>query len=69
MARFTIIVLDSVGVGELPDAADFGDTGTFTLKHVKEFVGDLKIPNMVNLGLYNIDGLGLEGVAHPQGCY
>ena len=69
MARFTIIVLDSVGVGELPDAADFGDTGTFTLKHVKEFVGDLKIPNRVNLGLYNIDGLGLEGVAHPQGCY
>lgn len=69
MARFTIVVLDSVGVGELPDAADFGDTGTFTLKHVKEYVGDLKIPNMVNLGLYNIDGLGLEGVEHPQGCY
>lgn len=69
MARFTIVVLDSVGVGELPDAADFGDAGTFTLKHVKEYVGDLKIPNMVNLGLYNINGLGLEGVEHPQGCY
>jgi len=69
MARFTIVVLDSFGVGELPDAADFGDAGTFTLKHIKEFVGDLKIPNMVDLGLYNIDGLGLEGVQQPKGCY
>lgn len=69
MARFTILVLDSVGVGELPDAADFGDAGTFTLKHVKEAVGELKIPNLVNLGIYNIDGLGLNGVEQPQGCY
>ena len=69
MARFTILVLDSVGVGELPDAADFGDAGTFTLKHVKEAVGDLKIPNLVNLGIYNIDGLNLGGVEQPQGCY
>ena len=69
MARFTILVLDSVGVGELPDAADFGDAGTFTLKHVKEAVGDLKIPNLVNLGIYNIDGLDLDGVEKPHGCY
>lgn len=69
MGRFTIIVLDSCGVGELPDAADFGDRGTFTLKHVKEAVGDLKIPHLVELGLYNIDGLGLPGIASPKGCY
>ncbi len=69
MGRFTIIVLDSFGVGELPDAADFGDTGTHTLKHIKEHVGDLRIPNMMSLGLYNIDGVGLEGVDAPTGAY
>lgn len=69
MARATILVLDSVGVGELPDAAEFGDAGTFTLKHVKEAMGELKIPHLVDLGLYNIDGLGLEGIRHPRGCY
>lgn len=61
MARVTVIVLDSFGVGELPDAYLYGDEGVFTLKHIKEFVGELKIPNMKRLGLYNIDGLGLEG--------
>lgn len=69
MSRFTVIVLDSFGVGELPDAADFGDAGTFTLKHVRESVEELKIPNMVKLGLYNIDGLDLPGVEQPAGCY
>lgn len=61
MSRVTVIVLDSFGVGELPDAHLYGDEGVFTLKHIKEFVGELKIPNMKKLGLYNIDGLGLEG--------
>jgi len=61
--------LDSFGVGALPDAADFGDANTFTLKHILENRGRLEIPNMVSLGLYNIDGLGLEGVAAPRGCY
>ncbi len=61
MSRVTVIVLDSFGVGELPDARLYGDEGVFTLKHIKEFVGELKIPNMRKMGLYNIDGLGLEG--------
>lgn len=61
MSRVTVIVLDSFGVGELPDAHLYGDEGVFTLKHIKEFVGELKIPNMKKLGLYNIDGLDLEG--------
>lgn len=69
MGRFTIIVLDSFGVGELPDADDFGDTGTNTLKHIKEHVGNLNIPNMVSLGLYNIDGIGIEGIATPTGAF
>lgn len=61
MSRVTVIVLDSFGVGELPDAHLYGDEGVFTLKHIKEFVGELKIPNMRKMGLYNIDGLGMEG--------
>lgn len=69
MGKFTVIVLDSVGVGELPDAADFGDAGTNTLKHVDEFHKGLNIPNMKELGLFNIQNIGLAGVAHPKGCY
>jgi len=62
MSRITVIVLDSFGVGELPDAHLYGDEGVFTLKHIKESVGELKIPNMRKLGLYNIDGLDMEAV-------
>jgi len=69
MAKFTIIVLDSVGVGELPDAADFGDTGTNTLKHVDEFMGGLKIPNLKRLGLFHIQDTGLAAEGKAQGCY
>lgn len=69
MAKFTVIVLDSVGVGELPDASDFGDVGTHTLKHVDEFRKGLHIPNMKSLGLFNIPQTGLKGVEHPKGCY
>ena len=60
--RFTILVLDSVGIGALPDAKEFGDEGANTLLHIREAVGELKIPNLVRLGLYNIEGLGLPGV-------
>lgn len=60
MSRVTVIVLDSFGVGELPDAHLYGDEGVFTMKHIKEFVGELKIPNMRKMGLYNIDGMDME---------
>lgn len=71
MERVTIIVLDSFGVGALPDAADYGDAGASTLGHIKEHMGRLDIPHMVELGLYSIDGLslGAEAPAHPTGCY
>lgn len=69
MGRFTLLVLDSVGIGALPDAAEFGDEGVNTLLHIKEFVKDLKIPNLVQMGLYNIEGLGLQGVENPTACY
>ncbi len=69
MGRFTLLVLDSVGIGASPDASQFNDEGANTLLHVKEFVGDLKIPNLIQMGLYNIDGLGLTGVENPTACY
>lgn len=73
MSRVALIVLDSVGVGALPDAAKFGDEGTFTLGHVKEYaekhMGGFALPNLQTMGLYNIDGLGLEEVEQPAGSY
>ena len=56
MKRVFLIVLDSVGIGELPDAADYGDKGTNTLKAAassKHF----HMPNMSKLGFFNIDGV------------
>lgn len=69
MPKFTVIVLDSVGVGELPDAAEFGDTGTNTLKHVNEYMNGLKIPNLKKLGIFHIPETGLPAEGIPEGCY
>lgn len=57
--RAIIIVLDGFGVGELPDASKYGDEGSNTLKGIYEKY-DLKIPNMKNMGLYNIEGIGIN---------
>ena len=59
--RVVLIVLDSVGVGSLPDAAAFGDDGANTLAHVAERRGGLTLPHLAKLGLGNI--LPLLGVA------
>lgn len=67
--RIILIVLDSVGVGALPDAEEFGDEGANTLKHVKDSVSELHIPNLANMGLYNIDGTGLPAVKNPMGAF
>lgn len=52
--RIALIVLDSVGIGELPDAPSFGDAGSHTLGHIAERVPALALPNMEKLGLANI---------------
>jgi phosphopentomutase len=52
-----VIVLDAVGAGELPDAADFGDQGSDTLGNVARAVGGLDLPNMEALGLGNVEPL------------
>ena len=58
--RAFIIVLDSFGVGELPDAADFADEGSNTLAAVSA-CPEFDCPNMTALGLFNIDGCGKYG--------
>ena len=52
--RVIVIVLDSVGIGELPDAAAFGDVGSHTLGNMAREVGGLKLPNLERMGLGNI---------------
>jgi phosphopentomutase len=60
-ARAAVVVVDALGAGALPDAADYGDAGTNTLAHVAEAVGGLRLPTLERLGLGSI--LPLEGVA------
>jgi phosphopentomutase len=67
--RVIWIVLDSVGIGELPDAADYGDVGRTTLGHIAES-RPLALPNLVRLGLRNIAPLAhLAAAASPIGAY
>jgi phosphopentomutase len=67
--RVIWIVLDSVGIGELPDAADYGDAGRDTLRHIAGS-RTLAIPNLVRLGLANIKPLAhLTPPPHPAGSY
>src|SRR5712672_4232106 len=67
--RIIWIVLDSVGIGELPDAAEYGDTGRNTLGHIAKSRA-LALPNLVQLGLANIAPLDhLTPPANPEGCY
>lgn len=68
--RVILIVLDSVGVGELPDAHLYGDVGSNTLGNIATAVGGLKLPNLQSMGLGNIiDILGVEKLDIPSGAY
>jgi phosphopentomutase len=60
LRRVVLIILDGVGVGALPDAAQYGDEGANTLLHVAQHCGGLRLPAMQKLGLGNI--LKLPGV-------
>ena len=67
--RMFLIVLDSLGVGNAPDAAAFGDEGSNTFKACFDS-GKLNIPNMKKLGLFNIDGVDFgEREKEPLGAY
>lgn len=67
--RVFLIVLDSVGIGELPDAADYGDEGSNTIRACSLEPG-FSVPNLKKAGLFNIDGVDFaEGTENPEGAY
>ncbi len=67
--RVFLIVLDSFGVGYMPDADDFGDNGADTLRSCYN-TGRLNVPNMRRLGLFNIDGVSVGNkIPSPDGAY
>lgn len=68
--RATLLVLDSVGAGEQPDAADWGDAGADTLGHVAEHAGTLQVPNLAAMGLGNIRPLhNVPAAAAPTAAH
>lgn len=68
MKRVFLIVLDSVGIGEMPDAADYGDAGSNTIKAASTSPY-FSMPNMRKLGFFNIDGVEIgEKEAAPTGA-
>lgn len=70
MRRVIWIILDSVGMGALPDAVRFGDEGANTLAHTWKYNGGLDIPNLLRIGLGNIDGMkSLPTVNETVGAY
>jgi phosphopentomutase len=70
MLKVVLIVLDSVGIGEMPDAEKFGDKGSNTLVNTAKSVGGLKMPNMARLGLGKLDDIpGVESVESALGAY
>ncbi|NLJ89116.1 MAG: phosphopentomutase [Epulopiscium sp.] len=68
--RVIWIILDSVGMGAMPDADKYGDAGSNTIANVYKKVGGLHIPNLINLGLGNIEGMKeVAKIDNPVGCY
>lgn len=68
--RVIIVVLDSVGIGAMPDADAYGDVSSNTLGHVAEAVGGLVLPNLAHFGLGNIVPIsGVPPAAEPKACY
>lgn len=69
MKRVFLIVLDSVGIGEMPDAADYGDAGSNTIAAAARS-SSFSMPNMQKLGFFNIDGVDCrEKSASPSGAF
>ncbi|RKQ18002.1 phosphopentomutase [Ureibacillus endophyticus] len=68
--KIHVVVMDSVGIGEAPDAANFGDEGSDTLGHIAEKMNGLTMPNMESLGLSNIRELkGIAKAEQPKAFY
>jgi phosphopentomutase len=70
MKRVFLIVLDSLGVGEMPDAARFGDSGAHTLDHLVAASGGLDAPHLVALGLGHVAGVSrVPRTSAPRGAF
>ncbi|WP_416829213.1 phosphopentomutase [Ectobacillus polymachus] len=68
--RIFLIVMDSVGIGEAPDAEKFGDKGAHTFLHIAEKMNGLNMPNIEKLGLSNIEEIpGIKKVEKPLAYY
>src|SRR5438309_263305 len=68
--RVFIVVLDGVGAGELPDAAEYGDAGSNTLVNTARAVGGLRLPSLGRLGLGRIQPVeGVPPDPAPMGCF
>lgn len=70
MNNFFVIVLDGVGIGELPDAVTYDDEGSNTLCNMAKAVGGLSLPNLEKLGLGNIEQIeGINKIQNPTASY
>ncbi len=70
MKRAVLLILDSVGIGAMPDAADFGDLGANTLANTARVTGGLDLPNLGALGLGNIHEIpGVPAAAAPGAAW
>lgn len=71
MSKVILIVIDSMGIGALPDAANYGDAGADTFGHILENKKDMKTPNLIKMGIANIDGVSWKGAAvkDPVGAF
>ncbi len=68
--RIFVIVLDSLGIGAMPDSPKFGDDGVDTFGHILERMDTLDIPNLKKLGMLNLHAAGnMQGVDRPLGRY
>lgn len=68
--RIFTVVIDSLGVGALPDAADYGDAGTDTLGHIARQMDEFHIPNLQKLGIANLHPLKqVSALQRPMGYY
>jgi len=68
--RIFVIVLDSLGIGAMPDSPDFGDQGVDTFGHILEKMGTLEIPNLARLGMLNLHSAGkMQAAEKPIGRY
>ena len=70
MTRVIVLVIDGLGVGAMPDAAEYGDAGSNTLAHLADAVGGLNVPTLEALGLGHIAEIkGVRVMGQPEGCF